>query len=113
MKALPDIARQGGVFEVLHKVRHSLDATMHALMLISIFLSSMQLQIVDLPNMLKRGLVSVDLNPSGYAHESFHYGMACTVLENLGVVKGGKDGVFYADSLMEYLEQTGRWTNYA
>ena len=73
----------------------------------------MQLKARDLSKILKGRLMVVGVNPSEYAHKSFRSGMACTVLENQGVVKGGKDGIFYTYTVMEYLEQVGRWTNSA
>ena len=51
------------------------------------------------------------IDPCGYSHKSFRIGMACTVLENQCVVKGGKEGVTYVDCGIEYMEQSGRWTN--
>ena len=60
---------------------------------------------------LKRRLSAVVQDPEHYAHKSFRSGMACTVLHNQGLLKGRVGGVFYADSIIEYVESVGRWTN--
>ena len=55
--------------------------------------------------------MNIGVDPFPYAHKSWRIGMACAVLLNQAEVKGGKDGIFDAQSVMEYIEQNGRWTN--
>ena len=78
---------------------------------VSLFFSITQLQDEDPTLILKKGLVNIGVDPSPYAHKSWRIGMACAVLLNQAEVKGGKDGIFDAQSVMEYIEQNGRWTN--
>ena len=70
----------------------------------------MELLAKSLTDVLKRRLVLVGVNPSGYARKSFRIGIACTALENQGGLQGGKGGVFYANAHIEYVERVGRWT---
>ena len=78
---------------------------------VPLFLSTTQLQDRDPTNILQKRLKSIDVDPTKYAHKSWRSGMACTVIHNQAVIKGGKDGLFYGDSLMQYIEANGRWTN--
>ena len=73
----------------------------------------MQLRDVDPTLILKKGLVNIGVDPSLYAHKSWRIGMACEVMKNQAEIKGGKDGIFLAHSVLEYIEQNGRWTNSA
>ena len=66
---------------------------------------------MQLTKIFKRRLVALGYDPSGYAWKSFRTGMACTVLENQGVLQGGKGGAIYADTHIAYVEIAGRWTN--
>ena len=61
-----------------------------------------------LTEILKKRLTKVGEDETSYAHKSFRYGMACTVLLNQCEMAGG---VVYCDRLLDYLEIVGRWTN--
>ena len=71
----------------------------------------MQMEMSEPAKILKKRLTAVGIDSSRFAHKSFRIGMACQVLENQRIVRGGKDGVPIADCLMVYLETVGRWTN--
>ena len=71
----------------------------------------MEIPFAHLTPILKERLNHLGIPTVGYAFKSFRSGMACTVANKQGIVKGGVLGAFYADSFMLFIQQAGRWTN--